>query len=111
MARRDLARLSEKGAVVRLKHRAGYRPGGCSTVYGLGGLGRRVTQAMAGHESSRQRTYREPGGPFIEHTLAVSETLVRLREAERHRFLTVKEFHGEPRCWRNYISAAGAGPV
>lgn len=108
LARRELARLRENGGLIQLEHRAGYRrESNRAHVYGIGPLGRRALEAMSGQGIPRGRTYQEPGGPFVEHTLAVSEVHVRIKEAERHGIFTVERFAGEPGAWRSYTGPQG----
>lgn len=108
LARRELARLRDNGGLIQLKHRAGYRRESTRAhVYGIGPLGRRALEAMSGQGIPRGRTYQEPGGSFIEHTLAVTEIYVRVKEAERHGVFTVGRFAGEPGAWRNYTAPHG----
>lgn len=108
MARRELAQMAEARILVKLDHRAGYdRASNRSHVYGVGTMGRRAIEVFRGRGVPRGWTYQEPGGPFVEHTLAVAELYVRLKEAERQGVFTVESFDGEPTAWRSYIGAGG----
>jgi hypothetical protein len=45
--------------------------------------------------------------PFLTHTLAVTETYVRLIEAHRLGQLTFTGFEAEPACWRRFAGPGG----
>jgi hypothetical protein len=107
LARRSLARLAERRVLVRLERRiGGVRAGSAGTVYRLGAVGDRLVRLWRG-EGGRGRTSREPGRLFVRHGLAVTETFVRLREAERSGALEVLAFDPEPASWRPFAGAGG----
>lgn len=107
LTRRTLARLADRRALVRLERRiGGVRAGSAGTVYRLGAVGDRLVRLWRG-EGGRGRTSREPGRLFVRHGLAVTETFVRLREAERSDALEVLAFDPEPASWRPFAGTGG----
>jgi Replication-relaxation len=108
LARRNLARLASRRVLIRLERRiGGVRAGSAGTVYRLGAVGDRLLRLWRG-ESGRGRASREPGRLFVRHGLAVTETYVRLREAERGGALDVLAFDPEPASWRRFAGAGGS---
>lgn len=94
--RRELARLVDAGLLRRLDRRiGGVRAGSASFVYAMAPAGQRLLR----HGQPRQRM-REPSAVFVNHTLAVSELYVLLREAEDHAELRLVAVQAEPECWR-----------
>lgn len=107
LARRSLARLTERRVLVRLERRiGGVRAGSAGTVYRLGAVGDRLVRLWRG-EGGRGRTSQEPGRLFVRHNLAVTETYARLREAERSGALELLAFDPEPASWRPFAGAGG----
>lgn len=107
LTRRTLARLADRRALVRLERRiGGVRAGSAGTVYRLGAVGDRLLRLWRG-EGGRGRTAREPGRLFVRHGLGVTETYVRLCEAERSDALEVLAFDPEPASWRAFAGAGG----
>ena len=62
----------------------------------------------AGEGLPRSRGAYEPSAACVSHTVAVSELLVRLREAERAGRVELLAFDSEPVCWRRYTRLSGA---
>ena len=111
-ARRVLGRLVEQRVLDRLERRLGGAGGGSSAfVYGLGPAGRRMVAYWAGEGLPRSRGTCEPGAATVSHTVAVSELLVGLREAERAGRVELLAFDGEPGCWRRFTRLGGAAGV
>lgn len=107
LARRNLARLAARRVLVRLERRVGgVRAGSAGTVYRLGAVGDRLLRLWRG-EGGRGRASREPGRLFVRHGLAVTETYVRLRKAERGGALDLLAFDPEPASWRPFAGAGG----
>lgn len=95
-ARRVLERLVDDRLMVRLARRVGgVRAGSASFVYGLGPVGQRVL-GLGGP----RRRFREPTATFVAHTLAITELVVELTLADRHRELELLQVQAEPECWR-----------
>ncbi len=104
-ARRELAWLNENRLLHRLERRIGGRDAGSEGfVYCLGPVGRRTVEFWQGHGLSQSRSTWEPGASFVDHTLAVTELFVRLREAEQ---IDLVNWQSEPSCWRSYIGPFG----
>lgn len=107
LARRSLARLAERRALVRLERRiGGVRAGSAGSVYRLGATGDRLLRFWRG-AGGRGRTAAEPGRLFVRHGLAITETYARLREAEREGPLELLAFDPEPRSWRPFGGGGG----
>jgi hypothetical protein len=104
-ARAALQRLTELGAVVRLRRRVGgVRAGSEGHVYGLSGLGFSVIDPDA---TQRHRRVPETKLAHQSHVLAVSELGVNLTERSRTGRCALQEFHTEPNCWRWFDGIGG----
>lgn len=104
-ARRTLRRLEDWRVIDRLGRRmGGVRAGSASIVYCLGPAGRRLL-ARQGDEKNRLTA---PGERFVRHTLAVTELVVRLHEADLAGELDLIALQTEPRCWRPFSGLMGA---
>ncbi len=103
--RRALKRLADQRVLERLPRRiGGRRSGSDGFVYRVGRAGTRLL-AVRGIYGPRTET---PGALHLEHTLATTELVLRLMEAERAGELELIEAQQEPRCWRPYMGAMGA---
>lgn len=101
--RRTLVRLDRKRLLIRLERRiGGMRAGSGSFIYALGPVGHRMLR----REQPRPR-YREPSAVFVDHTLAITQLVIDLTIAARTGSLEVLACQPEPRCWRQFTSAAG----
>lgn len=106
-ARATLQRLTDLRVLHRLERRiGGIRAGSAAHVYCLGSAG----HYLAGLEApeARRRRPKEPGLPYVRHTLAVTELYVRLTEAQRAAKVELIEFTPEPACWRSFFGPGGA---
>jgi len=103
VCRRVLARLVEQRVLERLKHRVvgGLHAGSASHVYCLGPAGRRL------RADGDVRVAREPSQAFVEHTLDIADTHVRLREAARAGAFELLSVEVEPACWRRFLGTGG----
>lgn len=101
-----LRRLTEDGYLHRLPRRIG-GPGSGSArfVYQLGYRGQRVARP-----DRVARTPEEIGALFVEHSMAVSEVVVGLAEAERSGLCRELQIETEPDCWRRFLGPHG-GPL
>lgn len=107
--RRTLTQLCELGVLARLERRiGGVRAGSSGHIYTLAPAGRRLLAHWNSEERPSNRGVHEPGLPFVEHTLQITELHVRLHEAHRHGVVELLGFEGEPAAWRSYTSATGA---
>lgn len=107
--RRTLVKLCELRLLARLERRiGGVRAGSSGHIYTLAPAGRRLVAHWNGDERPSNRGVHEPGLPFVEHTLQISELRVRLHEAEQQGQLELLGFDAEPASWRAYVSASGA---
>lgn len=105
-AMRALERLEEHRIVSRLSRRiGGIRHGSRGYIWQLTSYGDRLQRARRG-ETGRKR-YIEPGGMFVEHTLAVTDTTVTLRKLARDGKLEVLQVDGEPSSHRQFTGPHG----
>ncbi len=76
--------------------------------WSIGHLGPRLLD-LADHDKPVERRQREiePSTTFLEHTLAVAEVHLRLREATHGKDVTLVGVELEPACWRPYVAAGG----
>lgn len=112
LARGALARLTELRVLSRLDRViGGARSGSGAWVYEVGPAGERLLAYWRGEGLGRTRPAHEPGQRFVAHTLAVAETSVRIREAEREGRFEVVDFQAEPECWRRSVGLGGRQDV
>ncbi|MGN6373688.1 MAG: replication-relaxation family protein [Solirubrobacteraceae bacterium] len=103
--RRALKRLSDWRVLDPLPRKIGGRRSGSEgIVYRTGRAGVRLlaTRGITGPRTEM------PGALHLDHTLATTELVVRLREANHQRELELIAAQQEPDCWRVYV---GAGMV
>ena len=106
---RILAKLREYEIIDTLNRRiGGIRAGSGAFVWTLtpNGIKLLAMQNKAEDILPRKRTY-EPSTAFLEHTLAVTETAVRLHELHAAEKLSLTSTANEPDCWRIYSGAGG----
>lgn len=109
LARRTLARLTQHGLLGRLERRiGGVRAGAAGHVYFATAGAQRLVAYWQGAGLRRPRSRYEPNGAFVRHTLAVTESYVRLVEADRAGKVELLEFESEPRAWRAFVGPGGA---
>lgn len=105
---RVLGRLFTKRIVTRLERRiGGVRHGSASFIWCLDTVGDRLTRAKG---DSRRRVA-EPSVSFLDHTLVVTETHVRLHEAELHGHFRLQDVQIETEAWRDLVSSGGAKTI
>lgn len=106
-----LTKLSRRRILARLDRQVGGpRAGSAGYVYGLDVAGQRLASACGPAGGIRIRRPWTPGTSFVDHTLAVTELYVRLREAAASGSLELMAFEAEPLCWRGF-SGLGGGRV
>lgn len=102
-ARQLLAAMVERGLLARLPRVVGgLRAGSSGFVYTLDRAGSRLLRP-----GRKFRRPDDPGGRFLDHSLAISELYVGLVEAHRLGTLTLASFASEPACWRRFAGAGG----
>jgi hypothetical protein len=103
VCRRVLARMVRDRLLARLERRAvgGLHAGSASYIYCIGPAGRRL-RAEGGIRQAR-----EPAAAFLEHTLAVAEVHIELREAARTDRFELLGVEVEPASWRHYLNSGG----
>jgi hypothetical protein len=100
--RRVLQRLVRDGLLVRLERRVGGVKGGSSGyIFGASALGQRIM------DGNRHTRFREPSATFVTHTLAITQLVVDVIEAQRARKIELLHLEPEPRCWRAYTTPSG----
>jgi hypothetical protein len=105
-AMRVLSRLEAHGLVARLRRRiGGVRAGSSGIVWQLGATGERLLRVLHGEE--KRRRYIEPSALFVDHTLAVAELAIQLRELDRRDELELVALEAEPACWRSFLAPHG----
>jgi hypothetical protein len=108
LARRTLARLVERGLLGRLERRiGGVRAGAAGHIYYVTARGQRLVAYWQGQGLTRPRSRYEPTATFARHTIAITESYVRLVEADRAGTVELLEFKAEPACWQSYVGAGG----
>lgn len=102
--RRTLKRLRESRVLDALPRAiGGVRGGSDGLVYGVGIAGRKLL-ARRGLERRRLGT---PGDRYVQHSLSVTEVVVRLHEARQAGRVDLIEVNGEPACWRGFLGPLG----
>ena len=94
-------RLEGWRIVDRLPRRVGgVRGGSASLVYAVGPAGRRLLDEIRARKLRRLGT---PGDRHVAHTLAITELVVRLHEADLGGELDLVQLQTEPACWREFL--------
>lgn len=105
---RVLGRLFTHRILTRLERRiGGVRHGSSAFIWCLDVVGDRITRSKG---TPRRRVY-EPSFPFLDHTLAVTETHVQLYEAESDGVFRVNDVQVETEAWRDFVTSSGAKSV
>jgi len=106
--REVLASLVARGLLARLPRQVGgVRAGSAGFVYSLGIAGQRLTRP----QGSRPQRPWQVSSRFLDHSLAVTELLVRLTEADRAGELWLVDFQTEPASWRTFTALGGGRAV
>lgn len=105
---RVLNRLYVRRILSRLERRiGGVRRGSASYVWCLDIVGDRLTR-----ENRKNRILpHEPSFPFLDHTLAITETHVGLHEAANEELFQLDEVWVETEAWREFMTPSGARSV
>lgn len=107
-AARALKRLHSMHLVRPLERRVGgARAGSTGLVWSLTDTGARLLRLVHGVGKARRYRASEPGAMFTEHTLAVTELVVRLHEAVQAGLIERVIVEPEPDCWRRYLGPHG----
>lgn len=105
---RVLGRLFTHRILTRLERRiGGVRHGSSAFIWCLDVVGDRLTRS----KGTPRRRVHEPSFPFLDHTLAVTETHVQLHEAESIGSFRVEEVQVETEAWRDYVTPSGSRSV
>lgn len=105
---RVLGRLMGKRLLLRLDRRiGGARRGSAGFVWALDVIGDRLTRT----DNATRLRVQEPSVAFLTHSLAVTETHVRLLEAARGGSFLLNGVQVETEAWREYVTPAGATAV
>jgi Replication-relaxation len=102
-ARRTLRRLADWRVLDPLPDRAmgGRRGGSQSYHWHVGPAGLRLLDRLGAHG----KRLVAPTDRHVRHTIGITETVVRLIEADRAGTLECIAWEGEPTCWRGYVGA------
>lgn len=104
-ASRNLKKLNEFGLVDSLSRRVGgVRAGSSSLIWYLTHAGERLLR-LRDAKAFPVRRHFEPSAYFLAHTLAVTETAIKLIEICREHEPQITALQLEPECWRAYSSA------
>lgn len=112
-ARHSLRRLANLGLTDALQRRiGGIRAGSTGLVWHLSRTGIRLlihtNEISRTNQNSRNAlTLTEPSLRTLDHTLAITETMVRLRETARDNLSELIQLQPEPGCWRQYTNPFG----
>lgn len=104
LARRTLARLADLQLLGRLERRiGGVRAGAAGHVYYPTAGAQRLVAYWQGEGLKRPRSPYEPNRSFVRHQLGISESYVRLVEADRTGGTDLLEFQTEPVAWLPFL--------
>jgi hypothetical protein len=104
-ARRALARLARHRVLDPLPRRiGGKRAGSSAIVFRVGVAGVKLL-AKRGFQPRRLDA---PGALYVAHTLACTELVVELHEADQAGELECIEVQSEPTCWRGFLGPGAA---
>jgi hypothetical protein len=103
--RRTLKRLADWRVLDPLPGRTvgGLHGGSGTLIYSVGVIGARLLARQGFHS----RRLDAPGAHYTRHTLAITELVVRLYEADRDGHLELIAYETEPACWRGFIGVGG----
>lgn len=108
MCRAMLRKLVGFGLVDHLAHRVGgVRAGSAGKVWRLRPAGWRMLAITTANGRTPRIVRSEPSVHVRDHTLAITETAVQLRETERAGAVELIECTPEPASWRTYLNAGG----
>jgi hypothetical protein len=106
-ANRGLIKLQAYGLIAALKRRiGGVRAGSGAYVWVLSETGNRLLCMNDKTDKPRKRFF-EPSPAFMNHTLEITETFVRIKEICSRYHLKQGKTELEPACWRNYTDRSG----
>lgn len=105
---RSLTRLSSYRLVRSARRpQGGLGGGGLPSVWTLGPAGERLLRHMEGEDDKPRKHSFDPSHTFFEHTLEISDSVVRLVQASRQGHFELLEIRGEPRNWRSFPGHVG----
>lgn len=103
---RVLSRLQRVGVINHLERRiGGARRGSQGFIWQLTSTGATVQRTRRGEK--RRRRYTEPSALFADHTLAVADLAVTVRELSDKGILEVLILETEPASWREWVGRQG----
>jgi hypothetical protein len=101
-SRRVLKRLVRDQLLVRLQRQiGGIRGGSAGFVYAASPLGHRLLDG-----DGPRRRFKEPSATFVDHTLALAQTVVDLIDRHDAGSVEILRIEAEPRCWRRFDAAS-----
>ena len=106
-ANHALGRLRDLGLLTNLERRiGGVRAGSSGHIWQITNAANRLL-AERHHEVAQRVRPSEPGSTFLEHTLAIAETVISLQEESVVGGVDLTRFELEPECWRTYLARGG----
>lgn len=107
-ARRNLRRLADLGLISHLERRiGGIHAGSSGLVWHLTRLGRLLLARVNNHPPTGRIDQTEPSPRTLDHTLAITETAVRLQETTMANQCELIQLDPEPASWRTYLNPYG----
>jgi hypothetical protein len=105
---RVLDRLLRQRLVNRLERKiGGHTRGSAAYIWYLDAAGERLTR----REGGPRRRYIDPGLPFLEHSLQVTETVVTLHERAGSNDVEITKLQVEPDAWRSFLTSRGTTSI
>lgn len=105
---RSLRRLASLGLVDHITRRiGGAQAGSIGFAWHLTPTGAKLLARIDSQPLSSRSLFTEPTPRTTDHQLAITETAVRLHEAEEAGLLDLIEIDPEPSCWRTYLNPGG----
>ncbi|MCW6677486.1 replication-relaxation family protein [Aerococcaceae bacterium NML180378] len=104
-ANRTTRSLAQRQLIYALPRKiGGWTKGSASYVWRVTHRGLHELKKIHSHLSLKYRNRYYPTQHHVEHTLAVTELFVQLKELERQSHVTVLAFQFEPKSWRSYAN-------
>lgn len=106
---RTLAKLRDLGLLLPLPRRiGGVRSGSGAYIWALSAAGAKLLVMADGNEQTSRKRHHEPSHAFLTHTIAITETAIRLHEWDNAGKMSLLTLETEPENWRKYMGLGGA---
>lgn len=104
--------LKEAGLIYHQPRKiGGWIKGSSSYIWSLTSKGVKTLQTSSTFLSLRPRSKWDATQHHIEHTLAVTEIFVQLKELEREQKIQLEDFQFEPKSWRTYADISNSSLI